>query len=124
MSYEGYALVERAQRIVQKKPFDVVAGRRKHQLSAGQRYSSVCDPAKMFLTSKFSYLLFLPTPPIKLKLGLQICAKILISTHLEQPDQTKHLANHQQVLGFTASFTRISQNARSKTILLSQTSML
>ncbi len=35
------------------------------------QWFSVCDPAKMlFLTSKFSY--FFPTPPIKLKLGLQI----------------------------------------------------
>ncbi len=85
-----------------KKPFDVVAGTRKHQLSPGQSYSVYDLLAKMFLTSKFNYLLFLPTPPIKLKLGLQICAKLVkISTHLEQPDQTNYLANHQQVLRFT-----------------------
>jgi hypothetical protein len=34
----------------------------------------VCDTAQMFLTSKFSYLLFFPTLPIKLKLRLQIGA--------------------------------------------------
>ncbi len=35
--------------------------------------NNVCDPAKMFLTSDFRYLLqFFPTPPIQLKLGLQI----------------------------------------------------
>jgi hypothetical protein len=32
---------------------------------------SICDPEKIFLASKFSYLLF-PSPLIKLKLGLQI----------------------------------------------------
>jgi hypothetical protein len=33
---------------------------------------SVCYPAKIFLTSKFSYLLFLAIPVIRLKGGLQI----------------------------------------------------
>ncbi len=32
----------------------------------------------------FCYLLFFPTPPLKLKLGLQICERLLIATHLEQ----------------------------------------
>ncbi len=40
-----------------------------------------------FLTSKF-YLF--PSPPIKLKLGLQIGERLLIATHL---DQSNHLAN-------------------------------
>jgi hypothetical protein len=35
------------------------------------------------LTSNFSYLL-LPTPPIKLKLVLQICWRLLVANHLEQ----------------------------------------
>ncbi len=38
-----------------------------------QQYS-VCNPAKIFFTSKLSYLLHcFPTPPIKLKLGQEIC---------------------------------------------------
>jgi hypothetical protein len=44
---------------------------------------SVCDPAKTFLTSKFSYLLFFAIPPIKLKLGLQIGGRPLIANHLD-----------------------------------------
>jgi hypothetical protein len=66
---------------------------------------SVCDPAKIFLTSKFSNLLF-PTPAIKLKLGLQIGGKIRIATHL---DQSNYLANQQQVLGFAVPFTSLSK---------------
>jgi hypothetical protein len=31
---------------------------------------SVCDPAKIFLTSKSSYFFFYPTPPIKPRLAL------------------------------------------------------
>jgi hypothetical protein len=43
---------------------------------------SVCDPAKKkFLTSEFSYLLFFPTPPIQLKLGLQIGGRLLTSSN-------------------------------------------
>ncbi len=53
----------------------------------------VCDWPKMFLTSKFSYLLF-STPPIKLKLGLQqIGERLLIATHL---DKSNYLANHEK----------------------------
>ncbi len=37
----------------------------------------------MFLTSKFSYLLF-PTPPLKLKRGLQIGGRLLKAKHLDQ----------------------------------------
>jgi len=45
---------------------------------------SICDPAKMFLTSKFSYLL-LTTPPIKLITGwVPIGGKLLIANHLHQ----------------------------------------
>jgi hypothetical protein len=39
--------------------------------------------SKIFLTSKFSYLFF-ATPPIKLKLGLQIGGRLLIANHTEQ----------------------------------------
>jgi hypothetical protein len=38
---------------------------------------SVCDPAKIFFTSKFSYLLFC-NPPLKLKLRQQIHSGLLI----------------------------------------------
>jgi len=45
---------------------------------------SICDPAKIFLTSKFSYLLLM-TPPIKLITGwLPIGGKLLIAHHLHQ----------------------------------------
>ncbi len=39
----------------------------------------ICGPANIFLTSKL--LTFLATPPIKLKLGLQIGGRVLIATH-------------------------------------------
>ncbi len=66
---------------------------------------------------------FFPTPPIKLKLGLQIGGRLLIATHL---DQSNFLANQQQVIGFAVPVTSPSilcKNARPKTILMSQTSM-
>ncbi len=44
---------------------------------------SICDLAKTFLTSKFSYLLF-PHRPIKLGLGLQKGKRLLIAKHLDQ----------------------------------------
>jgi hypothetical protein len=43
---------------------------------------------------------FFPTPPIKLKLGLQIGVMLLIATHMDQSD---YLAN-QQILGFVVPF--------------------
>jgi hypothetical protein len=66
---------------------------------------------------------FFPTPPIKLKLGLQIGGRLLIATHL---DQSNFLANQQQVIGFAVpvnSPSILCKNARLKTILMSQTSM-
>jgi hypothetical protein len=48
---------------------------------------------------------FFPTPPIKLKLGLQMGGRLLIATHL---DQSNYLANQQQVLGFAMPFTSLS----------------
>jgi len=36
------------------------------------------------LTSKFNWIYFCPTPPIKLKLTMQISGTLLISTHLDQ----------------------------------------
>jgi hypothetical protein len=60
---------------------------------------SVCDPAKIFLTSKFSYLL-LSNPTHKTKTStLQRGGSLLMGTHL---DQSKYLANEQQVLDFAA----------------------
>ncbi len=60
----------------------------------------------MSLQKYFSHaslvLYFFPTPPIKLKLGLQIGGRLLIATHL---DQSNYLANQQQVLGFAMPFT-------------------
>jgi hypothetical protein len=66
---------------------------------------SIRDPEKIFLTSKFSKLLF-PTLAIKLKLGLQIGGKIRIATHL---DHSNYLANQQRVLGFAVPFTSLSK---------------
>ncbi len=43
----------------------------------------VCDLAKIFPTSKFSYLLF-SNPTCKLLLGLQIGGRLLIANHLGQ----------------------------------------
>jgi len=50
---------------------------------------------KCFSHPSFSCLLLFsnPTPPIKLKLGLQICGRLLIATHL---DQSNYVANHKQ----------------------------
>jgi hypothetical protein len=60
----------------------------------------------MLLSTKFSYLLFFPTSPIKLKLGLQIDARVLITTNL---NQSNYLANQQQVLGFDVPLTGVSR---------------
>ncbi len=49
---------------------------------------------------------FFPTLPMKLKLGLQIGVKLLITTHL---DQSNYLANQQHVLGFAVPFTSLSK---------------
>jgi hypothetical protein len=54
---------------------------------------SVCDPAKIFLMSKFYLLTFFQPHPIKLKLGLQIGGRLLIATHLEP---SNYLANQKQ----------------------------
>jgi hypothetical protein len=45
---------------------------------------SVCNPPKIIFTSKFSYIYFFATPPIKLKLGQQIGGGLLIGNHLDQ----------------------------------------
>jgi hypothetical protein len=51
------------------------------------QHGSVCDPAKLFLTSKFSYLLsFFPTSPIKLK--LQIDGTLLSNSNPPGPIKT------------------------------------
>jgi hypothetical protein len=53
----------------------------------------VRDLAEIFLTSKFYLQTFFPTPPIKLKLGLQVHGRLLIATHL---DQSNYLTNQKQ----------------------------
>ncbi len=53
-----------------------------------------------------SIIYFFLTPPIKIKLGLQIGRRLLIDTRL---DQSNTLANRQQVLGFAAPFTSLSK---------------
>jgi hypothetical protein len=64
---------------------------------------AVCGPAKIFLTSKFSYLLF-SNPTHKLDLGLQIGGRLLIATH---QDQSNYPANQQQLLGVAVPFTSL-----------------
>jgi hypothetical protein len=49
---------------------------------------------------------FYPTSPIKLKLGLQIDARLLIATNL---NQSIYIANQQQVLGFDVPLTSVSR---------------
>jgi hypothetical protein len=61
-----------------------------------------------------------PTLPIKLKLGLQIGGRLLIATHLDQPN---YLGNQQQLLDFAVPFTSLSKPCNNATILLSQTDM-
>ncbi len=53
----------------------------------------VGDLAKIFFTSKLYLLTFFPTPPIKLKLGLQVHERLLIATHL---DESNYLTNQKQ----------------------------
>jgi hypothetical protein len=66
----------------------------------------VCDPPKMFLTSKFSYLLFSnPTHYIQLELGVQMGGRLLTATHLEQ---SNYLANQQQASSFSMPFTSLT----------------
>lgn len=59
----------------------------KELLAAGHKSVSsgalVCDSAKIFLTSMFSYLL-LSNPTIKLKMELQIGRRLLIVNQLGQ----------------------------------------
>jgi hypothetical protein len=51
--------------------------------SFGVEMVRVCDPAKIFFTIKFGYLLFW-NPPIKLKEGQHIGRELLIANHLDQ----------------------------------------
>jgi hypothetical protein len=61
---------------------------------------------KYFSHPSFSYLPFFPSPPIKLKPGLQKGGRLVIATHL---DQSNYLANQEQVLGFAVPFTSLSK---------------
>ncbi len=104
--------------------------------SHSEHLQLLCDSAKIFLPSKFIYL-FIPTPPIKLKLGLQIGGSLLIANHL---DQSLWLANQKQgaavgsyLLHSSLAGVRLCcafyqpqqtvQKCWAKTILLSQTGM-
>jgi hypothetical protein len=61
------------------------------------------------LQKYFSYpslaIYFFQTPPIKLKLVLQIGRRLLTATHL---NQSNYLANQQQVIGFAVCFTNLN----------------
>ncbi len=86
---------------------------------------SVFDPAKIFLTSKFLFFIFFPTPSIQLKLELQIGGRLLIANHLDQSlynDWSIRIKEQQsdhiyytllwQVLGFAVHFTSVSKFCR------------
>jgi hypothetical protein len=69
------------------------------------QWYSVCDQQKYF-SHPSSVICFLPTPATKLKLGLQIGARVLTVIHL---DQSIYLPNQQQVLGFAVPSTSRSK---------------
>ncbi len=62
---------------------------KKKHCSSGAQYVTL----KLFLTSKFSYLNFFPTPPIKLKLGSEIDERSLLVDYM---DQSLWLTNEKQ----------------------------
>jgi hypothetical protein len=64
----------------------------------------LCGSAIVFLTSKISSLLF-PNLTRKSKTGTEKGGRLPIATHL---DQSNHLANQQQVLGFAMPFASFS----------------
>jgi hypothetical protein len=53
----------------------------------------MCDPAKIIPHIQVLVIYCFPTPPRKLKLGLQIGGRLLIAIHL---DQSNYLANQKQ----------------------------
>jgi hypothetical protein len=72
----------------------------------------------MTLQKYFSHpslvIYFFPTPPVKLKLGLQIGERLLLASQL---DQSNHLTNQQQVFNLAVLFSSLSklcQNAGPK----------
>jgi hypothetical protein len=93
--------------------------------------NSVGDPAKTFLTSKFSYLLFCTLSPMKLKPGLQIGGNYVIakpSGPVIMIDQSKTRISSQIVFItlFSSRCTvslpqHLDQICRRTTIFLSQT---
>jgi hypothetical protein len=90
---------------------------------------SICNCAQyVTLQKSFSHLTFsfFPTPPIQLKLGLQIGGRLLVATY---QDQSNYLANQQQVLELAVSFTnylsKLCKNVGPKPFnLLSQTHII
>jgi len=81
-----------------------------------EKQCAVCDPAKIFLTSKFSYYLF-PTSPTKLKLGLQIGGRLQLAKHSirKREQQSDHICYTLlwQVLGFAVLFASLSKLCKS-----------
>jgi hypothetical protein len=67
----------------------------------------VCAPENLFLTSEFNYLLF-SNPTHKTK-ALNANRWETEPTHL---DQSKYIANQQQVLGFAIPFTNLSMHCK------------
>jgi len=63
---------------------------------------------------------FFPTPPIKLKLGLQIHGRLLIPTHM---DQSNYLTNQQQVNSRCYALLRLAPASANCAKMLGQTDM-
>jgi hypothetical protein len=80
---------------------------------------SVCDPATVFLTSKISYLLS-PNLTHKTETVTGKGGRLILATLL---DQSNHLANQQQVLGFAvpvATLGNLTKNAGPKPFCLAR----
>jgi hypothetical protein len=84
---------------------------------------SVCVPAKIFLISKFSYLLFSnPTHETK-----TLNANRWETANSNPPGPIQVFSNQQKVVGFCYAFSHLHKLCKqcwAKTILLSQTGML
>jgi hypothetical protein len=66
---------------------------------------SVCDPAKIISHIQVLVTSFFPTPPIKLKLWLEVGGRLVIATHL---DQSNYLGNQKQgALNKLCNFYRV-----------------
>jgi len=63
------------------------------QIRASSPKHCVCDPAQIFLTSKFSYDVFFGNPLNKTETGTAYMWELLIANHL---DESLQLANKKQ----------------------------